>query len=253
MKILFTICGRAGSKGIKNKNIRNLLGKPLVYWTLSAIDLYIKKQCSVSDFYYDIALNTDSIELLNIVSDNNMVKTEYVNRKDELAGDVIGKVDVIRDTYFSMVDRKSVNYDVVVDFDITSPLRTIKDIENLINKFTSGVYDVVFSVTDSRRNPYFNMVQRNINGKIEKVINSNFTSRQQAPIVYDMNASLYAYSPDFLKLNKQLFDSNCEVIEMVDTAVLDLDKPIDFDLMEVLAKYFVDTILGYKEILTNIK
>lgn len=253
MKILFTICGRAGSKGIKNKNIRNLLGKPLVYWTLSAIDLYIKKQCSVPDFYYDIALNTDSIELLNIVSDNNMVKTEYVNRKDELAGDVIGKIDVIRDTYFSMVDRKSVNYDVVVDFDITSPLRTIKDIENLINKFTSGVYDVVFSVTDSRRNPYFNMVQRNINGKIEKVINSNFTSRQQAPIVYDMNASLYAYSPDFLKLNKQLFDSNCEVIEMVDTAVLDLDKPIDFELMEVLAKYFIDTNSNFEEILTNIK
>ena len=43
MKILFTICGRAGSKGIKNKNIREFVGKPLPYYTISAIDLFFKR------------------------------------------------------------------------------------------------------------------------------------------------------------------------------------------------------------------
>ena len=96
------------------------------------------------------------------------------------------------------------------------------------------------------------MVERDKTGKIKKVINSQFTSRQQAPIVYDMNASLYAYSPKFLNNNLQLFDAKSEIIEMEDTAVLDLDKPSDFELMEVLANYFVNNNQNYSEVYQNI-
>ena len=251
MNILFTICGRAGSKGIKNKNISNLIDKPLVYWTLSAIDLYIKKKSIDKEFHYDIVLNTDCKDLLDIVNNNKMQKVKFVERKDSLAGDVVGKIDVIRDTYLSMVNN-NIDYDVVVDLDITSPLRTHKDIENLISKFFSSNVDLVFSVTESRRNPYFNMVQRNSDDKIEKVIKSNYTSRQQAPSVYDMNASLYAYSPVFLKENLQLFDAKIEIIEMLDTAVLDLDKPLDFEFMEVIAKYLINNNCDFKEVYENI-
>ena len=67
MNILFTICGRAGSKGIKNKNLISLLNKPLVYWTISAIDLFIKQQKVCSKLYYDISLNTNSHELIDLV------------------------------------------------------------------------------------------------------------------------------------------------------------------------------------------
>ena len=251
MNILFTICGRAGSKGIKNKNLRSLLNKPLAYWTISAIDLFVKKQNSFKDLSYDIALNTDSLELVSMVQNSKMKQIDIVNRKDELAGDVIGKIDVVRDTFLQMSQKKNVNYDIVIDLDITSPLRTENDIKNLINKYKETLPDVVFSVTESRRNPYFNMVQRNSEGKIEKVINSQFTSRQQAPTVYDMNASLYAYNPEFLIKNMQLFDAKSEIIEMLDTAVLDLDKPIDFDLLEVLARYFVENYNGFSEVYNN--
>ena len=63
MNILFTICGRAGSKGIKNKNIRMFVGKPLPYYTVSAIDLFLKRTKIEAD--YDIVVNTDSTELIN--------------------------------------------------------------------------------------------------------------------------------------------------------------------------------------------
>ena len=43
MRLLFTICGRAGSKGIKNKNLRDFVGKPLMYYSISAIDLFLKR------------------------------------------------------------------------------------------------------------------------------------------------------------------------------------------------------------------
>ena len=97
------------------------------------------------------------------------------------------------------------------------------------------------------------MVQRNIRGKIEKVITSQFTSRQQAPTVYDMNASLYAYNPEFLNKNIQLFDAKSEIIEMLDTAVLDFDKPMDFDWLEVMARYLVVNYSYFCEIYKNIK
>ena len=115
MNILFTICGRAGSKGIKNKNIMDFLGKPLVYYSISAIDLFVKNQHFIKDLSYDIALNTDSKELVELVLSNKMQKVELVDRKQELAGDVVGKKLVVADTCFEMMKRRNVKYDVIVD------------------------------------------------------------------------------------------------------------------------------------------
>ena len=66
MNILFTICGRAGSKGIKNKNIKDFLDKPLAFYSLSVIDLYLKN----SSYLSDIVLNTDSEELISMFENN---------------------------------------------------------------------------------------------------------------------------------------------------------------------------------------
>lgn len=91
MNILFTICGRAGSKGIKNKNIRNFLGYKLPLYTLSAIDLYIRRH---PENKCDIAVNSDSKELLDILS----IKTDIykIERNENLAGDMIPKMVVIQ-------------------------------------------------------------------------------------------------------------------------------------------------------------
>lgn len=233
MKILFTVCGRAGSKGIKNKNCRDFLGKPLVYYTLSAISLYIKENPRLE---CDVVLNTDSEKLIELIEQQKMVKTDVVHRKSELAGDSTPKVAVILDCLNEMEKRKKTAYDMVVDLDITSPLRTVEDIKNLIQKKQNAECDVVFSVTEARRNPYFNMVKKTDNG-YERVIPSNFNARQEAPEIFDMNASLYAYEPEFLREQKSIFDGKCEAIKMMDTGVLDLDHENDFVLMEVIGKY----------------
>lgn len=248
MKILFTVCGRAGSKGIKNKNCRNFLGKPLAYYTLSAISLYTKENPSLE---YDVVLNTDSEKLIELVDQQKMVKVDIVHRKPELAGDSTPKVAVILDCLNEMEKRKKTAYDMVVDLDITSPLRTVEDIKNLIQRKQNAKCDVVFSVTEARRNPYFNMVKKTDNG-YERVIPSNFNARQEAPEIFDMNASLYAYDPQFLKAQKSIFDGKCEVIKMMDTGVLDLDHENDFVLMEVIGKYLVGTNYNFRIIQENI-
>ena len=87
---------------------------------------------------------------------------------------------------------------------------------------------------------------------MRKVIDSNFTARQQAPEVFDMNASIYAYSPEYLRTGKGVLDGYCEVIEMYDTGILDLDHENDFELMEVIAEYLFDKNPQFKEIRDNI-
>ena len=228
MKVLFTICGRAGSKGIKNKNIREFVGKPLPYYTISAIDLFLKK--SKEKIEYDIVVNSDSKELLELMKKNHMREIDIIERDEKLASDTVGKISMIADCLKQMQSRKEINYDMVVDLDITSPLRVVKDIENLINVEKETSADVTTSVTTARRNPYFNQVMKTEHG-YKKVIESNYTARQQAPEIFDMNASLYAYSPTFLESGKGVLEGYCECIEMYDTGILDLDHENDFELM----------------------
>lgn len=241
MKILFTICGRAGSKGIKNKNIRDFLGVKLPYYSLAAIDLYLQKHPEIEA---DISLNTDSQELMDIMSNNRLRIVTNLERSEKLSTDSAAKIAVILDCLMRMEQMKQKNYDTVIDLDITSPLRTVKDLENLVNKYEESKCDLVFSVTTARRNPYFNMVKKTEHG-YKKVIESDFTTRQQAPELFDMNASLYAYNPEFLRKQIPLLEGHCEVIKMYDTGILDLDHENDFELMEVIAEYLYKTNKEY--------
>ena len=249
MQILFTICGRAGSKGIKNKNIRNFVGKPLPYYTLSAIDLFVRR--TSLDIECDIVINSDSPELLKMMEANPIKSVDIINRSLELGGDSIGKIAVINDCLNKMEEKKGYTYDMVVDLDITSPLRMVKDIENLIHKHLDKQPDVTTSITTARRNPYFNQVI-NVGHGFKKVIESNYTARQQAPEIFDMNASLYAYTPKYLQSGKGVLDGYCECIEMYDTGILDLDHENDFQLMEIIAEYLFKEKTEYREIYENI-
>lgn len=249
MNILFTICGRAGSKGIKNKNLKSFLGYPLPFYTLSAIDLYSKQNQHILS---DIVLNTDSKELIHLFEEHQKIQIDVIEREPILGLDHTPKVAVILNSLEVMKERKRASYDMVVDLDITSPLRTADDIQNLINKKTMTNADVVFSVTESRRNPYFNMVMKTEEG-YGRVIDSTFNARQEAPEIFDMNASLYAYSPEFLESRRGIFEGKCEVIKMRDTAVLDIDHEKDFELMQVIAMYLFEHYPKYNAVKENIK
>lgn len=247
MRILFTICGRAGSKGIKNKNIKPFVGKPLPYYTLSAIDLYLTRHGGKA---CDIVVNSDSQELLVMMSSSGIRPVELIERSPELGGDAVGKIDVIHNCLDIMQSRKGCEYDMVVDLDITSPLRRIVDLENLIEEHLRTGADVTTSVVAARRNPYFNQLKRTEKGFC-KVCESNFTVRQQAPDIFDMNASLYAYRPQYLKSGRPVLDGHVEIIEMYDTGILDLDHENDLELMAVIAEYLFKTKDEFREIYEN--
>ncbi len=248
MNVLYTICGRAGSKGVKNKNVKDFAGIPLVYYSLAAIRESADGLPEGS--IYHVVLNTDSEELVRLVQAQKLVDVDILWREERLGGDTVPKVSVIKDCYRRSAAAHGAAYDVVVDLDITSPLRTAQDVRNAIDlKLDRPDTDVVYSVTGSRRNPYFNMV-REENGFFVKAVPSSFTSRQQAPVFYDMNASIYAYSPKALeeKDDPTFFNDGASAIMMRDTAVLDIDSEEDYELMGVIAGYFFEKYPEYARI-----
>lgn len=248
MNILFTLCGRAGSKGVKGKNARDFMDIPLCWYSMAGIALYIKQNTTAND-HIDIVLNTDSEDLIRLVESASELPVTVLRRDESLAGDRVPKVAVILDSLIRAENTFNTNYDVVVDLDITSPLRKVEDIKNAVErKISRPEVDVLYSVAPSRRNPYFNMVKEE-NGFFCKAIPSNFTTRQEAPVFYDMNASIYAYSPKALKEKDHatFFNSNCDAVVMQDTGILDIDSEEDYELMQVIAKYLFESSDNYKE------
>ncbi|MDD4048657.1 MAG: acylneuraminate cytidylyltransferase family protein, partial [Clostridia bacterium] len=171
MKLLITICGRSGSKGVRSKNIRDFLGRPLIHYTLiSALQYKQKKQF---EMLVDICVSSDSMELLEIAKKYEGVFT--IVRPNELSTELAPKVPVIQHATKTMEETLGREYDIVMDLDITSPLRKFEDMENALNKLLdkSYNYDLVFSAVKARRNPYFNMVEIN-EGIAFKVKQSNY-------------------------------------------------------------------------------
>lgn len=253
MNLLFTICARAGSKGVKSKNIRNFLEYPIVYYTLSAYWLFLEKY-GIEYGTIDLAVNTDSDKLVEQIG-KSKVPFVYIKRKESLSGDFVSKTDVIKDTLHELEERKDLKYDIVIDLDLTSPLRRVEDIKGIIDTLNINLEaDVAFSVTDSRRLPFFNMVSEDLEGHYQPLINKGYVSRQQAPKCYDMNASIYAYRNRFISSENtaKVFDGKAVVWRMKDTAVLDIDCEEDIELMQVLARYFYDKYEEYGEVYKEI-
>ena len=93
--VLITICGRAGSKGFKNKNLKSFLGTPLVYYTAAIAEDFAKRM--VSECNTTICLNTDSKDLQKLVSDKYK-NIEIIDRNEELGGDKVPKCAVWRNS-----------------------------------------------------------------------------------------------------------------------------------------------------------
>lgn len=233
MKTLVTICARGGSKGIPGKNIKELNGRPLIYYTLKTAVTFASLRGNV-----DIYLSTDSEEIRSVVRDLNfgLVNTEYIRPK-ELATDSSGKLSVIKDV-IRYAEEREASYDFIMDLDVTSPLRTAQDLELAFNMLEKD-YEAtnIFSVSPANRNPYFNMVERREGSVYVKLVKEGeFLTRQSAPAVYDMNASFYIFRKDFFNISRSNNITDRTLIYEVPHLCFDLDHPIDFEFMSFLLK-----------------
>ena len=237
-RLLITICGRAGSKGFRNKNLKTFCGHPLVYYSLSAADLFCK---SHPELAVDLALKYPEVV--------------FLPRGEALAGDRVPRMAVYQDSLRRMEQKTGRPYDALMDLDITSPLRTAADVAAAFEKKAARPdLDLVFSVCEARRNPWFNMV-KTVGDHVEQVNKSEFTGRQQAPEVFDVNASIYVFKRDFLAANTDgmLWRGKIGVSVMMDTGIIDIDSEHDYQLMEAIAAHLYKTYPKFAEVQSSIR
>ena len=228
MKILCTICMRGGSKGIPNKNLKKINGKPLMFYTIN--------QAIKSKLFDKIIVSTDSKK---IYSNALKIGAEgFFLRKKIFAKDHSPKVPVIRDALIRSEIYYKKNFDYIFDLDVTSPLRKVSDIKNAYDQFIKEKSNNLITGTLSRKSPYFNLIEKNANNNIapSKKLKNFLVRRQDSPITYDMNASIYIWKRKTLLKQDNIFSNKTSLYLMNDYQSFDIDSSLDFEIVEYLLK-----------------
>jgi N-acylneuraminate cytidylyltransferase len=121
-----------------------------------------------------------------------------------------------------------------VSIPATAPLRLTSDIERCLSEFERVKPDAIITMTESRRNPYFNMVLENSNGLVNLVGNSESTivRRQDAPPIFDIATVCYILNPEFVLTHNSIFDGKVKGVQIPAERALDIDNLFDFEIAD---------------------
>lgn len=218
-KVLGIIPARGGSKGVKNKNIRILGGKPLIAWTIEA---------TKSSKYLDrCILSSESENIINIAKSYHC---EVPFQRDaRLARDETPSIDVVIDAM-----ERCPGYDWVVVLQPTSPLRIGQDIDRALEKCTDLKAPACVSVCEAEQTPYW-MYTIKDGEKLEPILpQTKGTRRQDLPKVYILNGAIYLAEQNWLRQVKDFKRAETVAYQMPTKRSLDIDTELDFELAEAL-------------------
>ncbi|CCQ75525.1 cytidylyltransferase domain-containing protein [Magnetospira sp. QH-2] len=227
MKRLCSICARAGSKGVHNKNLRMLEGRPLIAHTL--------EQALQSELFDAVAVSSDSWLILKVAQ--IWGATQLVARPDDMAGDNADKLLSIRHCAEIVEGRFGHPFDTYVDLDATSPLRSVDDIRQAVEQFESSPCGNLISGTPARRSPYFNLVEPDEQGfvHLSKSPDQPFVRRQDVPACYDLNASIYIWNRETMfSADPRVIRDDTGLYVMPEERSVDIDTELDFRLVASL-------------------
>lgn len=220
------VFARGGSKGIPNKNLRSLGGKPLI---AHAIEAALECQCLDR-----VIVSTDSPEIATV---SRMYGAEVpFMRPAELATDTVMERLAWRHAIEQMEELEGNRIDIFVSVPPTCPLRSPDDIDRAVEALLAGDGDIVLSATESKCNPYFNMITIGPQGAAELASkpDDRITRRQDAPTVYELTAVAYAARRDSIFDYDSIFDSDARAIEVPEERAVDIDTNFDLKLAEFL-------------------
>jgi len=227
IKVYGIICARGGSKGLKNKNILPLKGKPLIAHSINQ-GLRTKK-------IKKILVSTDSVKISKVAKKYG-AHIPFLRPK-KLSNDNSSEWKVWQHLVKFLEKNKDLP-DIIISIPTTSPLRKINDLSISIDKFIKNKNsDILITITESRRNPYFNMVKINQKNFLEIV---NFSkkklfNRQQAPKTYDVCTVAYVTTPNYILNSTHIFQGNVDYHEVKKDTAIDIDDRFDY---EIAKKFF---------------
>jgi CMP-N-acetylneuraminic acid synthetase len=220
------ICARGGSKGLPGKNIRLFAGKPLIAW---AID-HAKAVARIDR----VLVSTDCPVIASIARTFD-AEVPFM-RPAELARDDSPEWLAWRHAIEYLREVDGVYPERFVSVPATAPLRLPQDIDNCLDDYERGGADMVVTVTDAHRSPYFNMVTRDESGVVQLVIQpqGQVFRRQDAPVVYDMTTVAYVTSPAFILGHDRVFAGTVRAVYVPPERAPDIDTELDFRFAEYL-------------------
>jgi len=225
LKIVAFIFARSGSKGLVGKNTKLLNGIPLIAWS-------IKVALSVPRIDR-VIVSTDSQEIADIALEYG-AEVPFLRPK-HLAQDDSPEWEAWRHALLETQKAIGKLPEVFVSLPPTSPLRSKDDIEKCLDAFEKGGHDSVITVTDSNRNPYFNMVVEDNDGNVRlaSLTKDIPKTRQSAPVVLDMTTVCYVVKPDFILKNESLFEGSVTAVHVPGRRAIDIDTIEDFHIAEM--------------------
>lgn len=228
MNNIAIIPARSGSKGLPDKNILDLNGHPLMYYTIKAA---LKSGC-----FDTVMVSTDSEKYADIAKSCG-AEVPFL-RSEELSSDTAGSWDVVREvlTQYKVMGN---SFDYVALMQPTSPLRNAEDIKNAFKMLSRDNVHTVVSVTEVEHPVQwcFTMPE---SGSMKKYAESPYNQmrRQDLETHYRENGAIYIVNASkILNRDYNYYGDNCYGYVMPRERSIDIDNNMDFIIADIYFKF----------------
>jgi CMP-N,N'-diacetyllegionaminic acid synthase len=228
LSVIAVIPARGGSKGLPGKNIRPLLGKPLIGWSI--------EQAFASKYIDEVVVSSDCPEIIEI--SRKFGANVPFKRPAKLASDNSTTIDVLIHC-LDWFEEKNKSFDILVLLEPTSPIREVSDIDNSLRILISKEQGSVVSVCKTEgQNPAF-CFKKNDDSKINPYLEIQPTNlrRQEIEPVYFLDGTIYSSFTSSLR-NQKSFYHNCTFgFEVPKWKSLEIDDIVDFSMVESVMRH----------------
>ena len=226
MTMIGMIFARGGSKGIPNKNLQVVGGKPLLTRAIETAQAVTGLD--------RLIVSTDSNEIADVALAAG-AEVPFL-RPEHLADDTSPEWLSWRHALLFLKETDGSLPNAMVSIPTTSPLRLASDVDACITTFHKGGWDAIITVTEAQRSPYFNMVRIGPDGQADIALDSTagFVRRQDAPQLYDMCTVAYVVRAEFVLERESLWSGRVSAVVIPQERALDIDTPLDLRLAELI-------------------
>jgi len=226
LSLLCTVCARGGSKGVPGKNLRPLLGKPLIAHSI--------EQAKQTGLFAAIAVSSDAQEILDVAEKYGA--DILVQRPAHMATDTAAKLPAIRHCFETAEHECGRTFRMFVDLSATSPLRLAEDIAGAIRLLEMTNASSVLTGAPARHSPYFSLVELDERGvpRMCKELKTPLVRRQDSPRCFDMNGSIYVWRREPFLASPAIFYDDTRLFEMPEERSIDIDTALDWDVAQML-------------------
>lgn len=220
---------RGGSKGLPGKNLREFNGIPLIAHAIN--------QAKAANVFDRVMVSTDCPEIAQI-SEQFGAEVPFM-RPPEYSGDKDAEWLAWRHAISFITHELCLKLDSVTSIPATSPLRKSTDIVKVVEHFRKNDFDMVMAITESHRNPWFNMVSQDEFGEL-RLVNQPETAihrRQDAPRVFDLTTVCNIFNPNFIMNSNSHFEGKIGGVIIPKMRAIDIDDELDFLIAEQIQRY----------------